>query len=103
MADNSREQAPAHATSETTHVQSVRVRGELRARIDSLVVLLRERPPGLRVSRSNVLIAIIEAGLAALEKELQPPPAGDSPHPSARRLASTRARRSDANPHKKSA
>lgn len=67
---------PARATTETTHVQSVRVRDGLRARIDALAVALRERPPYLRVSRSNVLLSIIEAGLAVLEKDLVPQPPG---------------------------
>jgi hypothetical protein len=81
------------ASTATTHVQSVRVRDQLRARIDALVVVLRERPPKLRVSRSNVLISIIEKGVEALEAELGHQPPTGPRDDGAPKLARTRARR----------
>jgi hypothetical protein len=70
-----------------THVQSIRIPTELRDRIDRLAKTLMITSAHVWVSRSNVLVSIIEEGLTVLEKE-HPPVAGE---PRRAGLARTRA------------
>jgi len=70
---SSDESKPVLPAPDPAHVQSVRVPGQLRVRVDALVQAFRARPPGFSHSRSSVLLKIIEAGLDALEREYLPP------------------------------